>query len=306
MTSTKRGRPRSVGDASTTTKISAPPKEIKKFTKGKSDAPRGEKIIIYGPSGIGKSSLVAMAPKPIIIPLDDGSANLRDPFTNEPIEQVQECYTYADTRAAMQQYSLYDDSDTVIVDTVTKLQDLSHQYMFDTIPHEKGPTKIVTSIEGYGYGKGYSHLYDVMKLILQDADELVRRGKNVIFIAQNAVRNVPNAAGEDYLCNSVRLYPGSKNLPPVSDLYIEWADHLLFINHANSVVTDKKIKGDATRAVFTQGELHFRAKTRVLASGTVIPPVVTFEDLADDSIWQYLFEEGVSDVQTDTVPPEAP
>lgn len=269
--------------------VGSAPTEVKKFKVGASSSDRGKKIIIYGGSGMGKSSLAAMAPKPIFLPLDDGTCDLQDPFTGEDIMQVEECYTFEDTRTALHQYDLYDGRETVVIDTATKLQDLSHEYMFKTIPHEKGHT--VNSIEGYGYGKGYSHLYDTMKLILQDADELVRRGKNVIIICQLSTRSIPNAAGEDYLCNTVRLYPGSRNLPPVSDLYIEWADHVLFINHASKAVTNKKVTGDVTRAVFTADELHYKAKSRVLPGGKHVPPVVWFEAVDDDSIWTYIFPE---------------
>lgn len=286
----------------------APPETLKKFSAGISTSNRGQKIIVYGGSGIGKSSLVALAPTPIFIPVDDGSVNLRDPYTNEKIKQVQDDdglppRTFAEVRAALQQYSIYDNYESVVIDTATVLQDLSHQYMFDTIPHEKGQT--VNSIEGYGYGKGYTHMYDTMKLILQDCDELIRRGKNVIIIIQCTVAPVANAAGDDYVCDAPRLYPGNKITPSIRDMYIEWSDHLLFVNHSSTAVKDKKIKGDVTRAVFTQGQLHFKAKTRVLKSGVVIPEVVTFDTIEDDSIWQMIFPEGDGDVQTKTLsPPE--
>lgn len=289
-----------VGAGAATTTSAPPAQPVKVFKKGKADSGHGTKFLIYGGSGIGKSSLAVLAPKPIFIPLDDGSANLRDPFTHEKIDQVQDCYTFADTRGALQQYGLYDDNETVVVDTVTKLQDLSHAYMFETVPHEKGHT--VNSIEGYGFGKGYRHLYDTMKLILQDADELVRRGKNVIFIAQCIARSVPNAAGDDYLCNCPRLYPGSKNLPSVEALYCEWADHLLFVDHANTAVSDNKISGDTTRAVFTHGQLHFRAKTRPLASGKIVPSVVGFKDIEDDSIFVFIFEAAAGETDSPPMP----
>ncbi len=299
----RRGKPKTLGAGDpagkTTPATAATP--AKKFTKSRKASNRGRKILLYAASGMGKTTLAVLAPKPILIPLDDGSADIKHPVTNELIEQVEDVRTFGDTRAALQQYGLYDDNETVIIDTVTKLEDLSHAYMCATIPHEKGHT--CTSIEGYGYGKGYRHLYDTMKLILQDADELVRRGKNVILIAQCVPRSIPNAGGEDYLCFCPRLYPGSKNLPSIELLYSEWADDVLFIAHANAKVVDHKIEGAATRAIYTFGELHFKAKTRVLASGETIPQVISFEDTADDSLWQYLFE-GASDGSDIEPPPE--
>lgn len=279
--------------------LTAPPEALKKFSAGVSASNRGQKLLVYGGSGIGKSSLVALAPTPIFIPLDDGSVNLRDPYTDEKVQQVQDengvtPQTFAETRNALQQYDIYDKFESVVIDTATVMQDLSHDYMFVTIPHEKGHT--VNSIEGYGYGKGYTHMYDTMKLILQDCDELIRRGKNVIIIVQSTIATVANAAGDDYVCDAPQLYPGNKITPSIRDLYIQWADHVLFVNHANTAVKDKKIKGDVTRAVFTQGQLHFKAKTRVLVSGKVIPAVVCFDDVKDDSIWQMIFPEGGDDV----------
>jgi len=265
----------------------APKAPKKKFSVGQNSGTSGRKMMFYGASGIGKSSISVLAPKPVMIPLDNGSGNLIDPKTGNKIIEVEGVRSFEDTRDVLHQYELFDDFDSVIIDNVTKMEDLSHQYMFDTIKHEKGST--CSSIEGYGFGKGYRHLYDIMKLILQDCDELVRRGKNVILIAQCIARQIPNAAGDDYLCNCPRLYPGSKNLASVADLYCEWCDDLLFMDYANTMVHKKKITGDTMRAIFTQAEPHFKAKTRALPNGTVIDPVVSFEDPTDDSIFQYVF-----------------
>jgi hypothetical protein len=242
-----------------------------------------------------------------LIPLDDGTTDLLDPYSGEHIDEVKNIRTFEDVRVATSQYDLFKDSETVIYDTVTKLEDLSHEYMFATISHEGGGT--VHSIEGYGYGKGYRHLYDTMKLFLQDVDELIRQGKNVILIAQCTTRIVPNAAGEDFLCYCPRLYQGSKGTPSVEELYREWADFVLYIDYTSTIVKDKKASGDTTRAIFTDGQLHFKAKSRVLPDGENVPPVVSFDSVSDDSIFTYIFGE-TDDAENKPVvsnnPPPAP
>ena len=284
----------------------APASPPKQFTKSKGGENHGKKFLLYAGSGMGKSSLSILAPTPIILPLDGGTDDLRDPYTGEKVMQVNDITTFAGTRTALQQHSLFEDHETVIVDTVTKLEDMSHQYMFDTIPHEKGSSIVIKSIEGYGYGKGYRHLYDTMKLFWQDVDALIRLGKNVILIAQCTSRMIPNAAGEDYLCYCPRLYPGSKGTPSIEELYREWADHVLYIDYTSTIVKDKKASGDTTRCIFTQGELHFKAKSRVLASGESLPPVVKFDDVADDSIFQWIFPEGEDDAENKSTVPDIP
>lgn len=242
---------------------------------------RGEKIIDYGDTGIGKTSLALLAPKPVFLDLDEGAFELHHPVTGKKVDYIPGLRNFADVRAALQQISLYDKYETIVIDNVTILQDWAEPHVLATIKTEKGAT--VTNLVGYGYNKGYKHLYDVMRGPLADCDELVRRGKNVILIAQAALRNVPNPSGEDFLRAGLRLHADkSWN---IESLYCEWASHILRIDYHDAFVSKKKISGATTRAIFTQPELHFRAKSR-----TIQEPVVSFESREDDSIWQFIFE----------------
>jgi hypothetical protein len=143
------------------------------------------------------------------------------------------------------------------------------------------------NIVRYGYNKGYQHLYDTMKLILQDCDGLIRRGKDVILVAQSTPHNIANPGGEDFLREGPRLYSG-KNAN-IEALYCEWADHVFRIGY-QLLTVDKKKKatGTDTRAIFVHPEPHFRAKSRTLGPEYA---VVTFADPTDDSIWKFLSGE---------------
>ncbi len=255
------------------------PAVAKNFTPESWDGSDAEKILLYADTGMGKTSLSLLAPKPVFLGLDDGGRKLRHPVTGEPLKRIPNLETFADVRAALQQVDLYDNYETINIDTVTILQNWAEPYTFATVPGPKGSK--VTNIEGYGYNKGYKHLYDTMNHILSDCDELVRRGKNVIMIAQAIPNRISNPGGEDFLRDGPRLYAGK---PSIEALYCEWADHILRIDYINAFTKDKKISGDTSRAVFVQPELHFRAKSR-----TVEEPVVSFEDNADDSIWKFIF-----------------
>lgn len=244
-------------------------------------AGEGEKIILYADSGMGKTTLASMAPKPAFIGLDDGGRRIRNPKTGEAIAAFQDVSTFQDVRDILQQPSLFMGYDTVVIDTITALQDLAVPYLLTTIPTEKGG--VAKNIVAYGYNKGYQHLYDVMKLILQDCDVLVKQGKNIIFIAQAGPHKVPNPAGEDYIRSGPRLYSGT---PSVEALYCEWADHILLIDYQTTAVEKRKAVCDDNRAVFTKGQIHFRAKSRTLTSEQA---VVSFTTPDDDSMWQFIF-----------------
>lgn len=252
--------------------------QAKTFTIGDWDSNGGERILWYGDTGIGKSSINLMAPKPVFLGLDEGAGRLHHPVTGKPPKRIENLETFADVRAALQQVDLFDSYETVVIDTVTILQDWAEPHMFATVPGPKGIT--VRNIEGYGYNKGYKHLYDKMKEILVDCDNLIRLGKHVSLIAQATPNRISNPGGEDFLRDGPRLYAGK---PSIEALYCEWADHILRIAYQDSFVKEKKISGETTRAVFTQPEVYFRAKSR-----TISEPVVSFEDPADDSIWVFI------------------
>jgi hypothetical protein len=265
----------------------APPSAIKAPARQFSVVPwigtgQGEKIILYAPSGMGKTTLAAMAPDPVFVGCDDGGRKTFNPKTGQPILHVPDVETFGDVRAVLQS-SVFDDHASVVVDTVTMLQHWSLPHMLATIPHEKGTR--VTSIEGYGYGKGFRHLFDLMHTILVDCDRLVRAGKNIILIAQEAAVAETNTAGENYLKSGPNLHHSDKQ--SVRKDYIEWADHVFRIGWENATVEARKITPVRGRVVGTQPDATFEAKSR----GTVLAdaPVVAFADPADDSIWQLLF-----------------
>ena len=244
-------------------------------------ADEGEKIIIYADTGMGKTTLASLAPDPVFLGLDEGGRKLRHPVTGELLRVIEGVETYQDVRDVLQQVDVFDNNETVVIDTVTILQDWAVPHMLTNITKEKGGR--VTNIVGYGYNKGYQHLYDLMKFILQDCDRLIHQGKNVILIAQAAPNKVSHPGGEDYLRDGPRLYAGK---PSTEALYCEWADYILRISYQNMWVEDKKVRGNMVRAIFTQQEVYFRAKAR---TDPPMEPVVSFEDPQDDSIWKFIF-----------------
>lgn len=247
----------------------------------------GEKIVIYGDSGMGKSTLASTSPKPAFIGLDDGGRKLRHPKTGAVLHGIPGVRTFQDLRDALAQTTLFDDYETVVIDTITKVEELSEPWMFANYKTDKGAT--VKSIEGYGWGKGYRHSLEIMRLIFQDCDVLVRRGLNVILLAQSAPAVIANAEGLDYLMDGPKLHH-TKQCSTRLEIQ-EWADHVLRVGYLDTTVegADKATRGkivssDTTRAIFTQAARHYFAKSRTLRE-----PVISFSEPGDDSLWQWMF-----------------
>jgi len=262
-------------------------KPTKQFTIEQWDgSTSGEKIILYGETGMGKTTLASMAPNPVFIGLDDGGRKLHNPKTGELLRHIPNINTFEDTRSALNA-CLDLECGSIIVDTGTILESLAEQYVLKTVPGPQGSRP--ANLESYGYGKGYKHLYDAMRLPLLDMDKLIDAGKNVIVICQSINNKIANPAGDDYLCNEPRLYHSRQY--SVLLLWCEWADHILRIDYQGTWITKKdkkdaygKASGDTTRVVQTKEETYFKAKSRTLDE-----PVIAFETKDDDSVWQLLF-----------------
>lgn len=244
----------------------------------------GEKIILYGPSGMGKTTLAAMAPDPVFIGCDDGGRKICNPLTGKPVHHVPEVVDFGDARGALRS-DMFTAGQTVVVDTATDLQHWALPYMFATVKHEKGHA--VKSIEGYGFGKGYRHLYDTMHSVLVDLDSLVRRGVNVILVCQSAPMQETNASGENYFKDGPDLFHTDRN--SVRNDYIAWADHVLRITWQNAVVDARKITPVSGRMINTCPDASFFAKSR--GSKLEDYPAVAFESKQDDSLWRILFND---------------
>lgn len=244
------------------------------FTVESGATVRPQRIVIYGTRGIGKSSLAAMAPAPVFIDVEQG--------TNEmDVRRVAGVQAWADIRAALHEPSLWKDAGTVVVDSGTAAQELAIAHTIQTVKHEKGYP--IQSIEDYGFGKGYQHVYDTFIELLGDLDAHVRAGRNVVLVLHESVEKAPNPSGEDFLRYEPHLLQ-----PPragrIRDRVANWCDHLLYVGYDREVKAGKA-KGSGSRTVYCREEATFWAKSRRLRD-----PIVF--DEGSTALWDALFARG--------------
>lgn len=265
--------------AATKTKPSGPPSAesgAARFTVAAGIQARAERVVIYGEGGIGKSSLAALAPKPIFLDCELGTSKLDVP-------RVGGVSSWQDMRDALHEPSIWRDCRTVVLDSGTASQEWATEHTIRTVKHDKG--KPVTSIEDYGWGKGYVHVYETFLALLGDLDAHVRAGRNVVVICHQTVERAPNPDGEDFL----RYEPALQQPPKagrIRDRVQQWTDHLLFIQY-DKKVKDGKAEGKGTRTIWPQALPTYWAKSRSLRD-----PIV-FEDPAVDperaaEVWKLL------------------
>lgn len=257
----------------------------------------GQKIVVYAKTGTGKTTLASMAPNPVFIAFDTNASKIVNPITSKEIPVIAGVTSFQDARDALHQDNLFGDECTIVIDTLTKLEAVSEQYIFDNYPAPGKQGSRASHMRAYGWD-GPAHYLDTMRLLLADLDYSVSKGRNVLLLAQQGQVKIPHSAGLDYLEDGPKLSHTNQYSSRME--VCEWSDHVLRIGYLDfSVAADNdkarvgKVQGDtAERAIFSGGAAHYVGKSRPIG-GKHLPPVIQFSHAADDSLWQMMFRGGI-------------
>jgi hypothetical protein len=257
--------------------VAAQARSAKQFAVKRGIVAEAHKIVIYGPGGVGKTELCSLLTEvgiePLFIDLE-GSSSFLDVARLDPAPTMHE-----EVRDAL--HSDLSGFGAVVVDSVTKLEEIDREFVIRTIPHEKGSSVRIESIEDYGWGKGYMHIYETMMLVLQDLDAIARKGIHVILVAHELTEKVPNPAGEDFLQYQPRLQSPPKQ-GKLRERIKEWCDHLFYIGFDRFVSKDGKATGGGSRTIYPIETATHWAKSRLLTEA--------FEySKGDAKLWRQLF-----------------
>lgn len=231
-----------------------------------------QRIVVYGPGGIGKTSLAALAPNPVFLDIESGTRALDVP-------RVEGIDSFQDLRACLQS-DVLDGFESIVLDSATRAEELSIAHTIATVPHEKGHR--VKSIEGYGFSKGLAHNYDTFLTLLMDLDRQIRGGRNVILIAHDCTADVPNPTGDDFIRFEPHLQAPKSGKNSIRNRVIQWADHVLFVGY-DVIAEDGKGKGAGTRTIWPIERPDHVAKSRTLAEP------MPFDAADDGAIWPLIF-----------------
>lgn len=232
---------------------------------------QGHRVVLYGPGGIGKTTLASQAPGPVaFVDLDDSLGRL-----GIDAQAVQGVETWQALRDALHAPG-WEGIRTIVVDSATKAEELAIAHTLATVPHEKG--QFVKSVEDYGYGKGYGFVFDAFLPLLADLDAHCRHGRNVVLICHDCATTCPNPMGEDWLRWEPRLQSPNSGKASIRLRVREWADHLLWYGY-DVAVKDGKGMGSGTRTIYPCELPHCMAKSRTIQTPVPQPDGEFWEGL---------------------------
>jgi len=243
--------------------------------------PQGHRIVLYGPGGIGKTTLSCLAPGPVaMFDLDESLPVLRSQLPNNDQVNRVGVRTWQEIREALHLEG-WEGIRTLIIDSVTKAEELCVAWVIRNVKHEKKEV-VIERLEDYGWGKGLGHVYDEFLSLLADLDAHVRAGRNVILIAHDCTATVPNPHGEDWLRYEPRLQSPASGKNSIRLKVREWADHVIFLGYDVSVEGGKG-QGSGTRTLYPCELPHCMAKSRTTDTAVAVTK-------NDPSVWTQIIK----------------
>jgi len=215
-----------------------------KIERGKRWTP--SRVVIDGTEGIGKSTLAAQFPAPVILDTEEGTHHL-------DVARVS-IGSWDELRAAVAEIGgRKGEFSTVVIDSA----DWAERLLIDNILEEHRKK----SIEDFGFGKGFTHVAEGFGRLLAQCDGLIGMGMHVVFVAHvKVVRTSPPDMTDGYDRWELKM---SKQVAP---LLKEWCDALLFCNYETRTTTgtDGRVKaiGGKKRVIHTERSAAFDAKNR--------------------------------------------
>lgn len=248
----------------------APQQAIEPVKFGGIQTASGNRVVLYGPGGIGKTTLACLAPGPVaIIDLDDSLPRLW-PALREAgcadVRRVDVGESWAEMRRALQSPG-WDDVRTIVIDTLTRAEELCVAHTLAVVPNDKG--QVVRRIEDYGYGKGYQFVFDEFLPLLGDLDQHKRAGRDVILVCHDCTASVPNPAGNDWIRYEPRLQSPPSGKGSIRLRVREWSDHVLYIGYDVAVSKDGKASGCGSRTIYPTEQPTCMAKSRTITDQIV-------------------------------------
>lgn len=211
---------------------------------------KAQKVLIYGPEGIGKTSFAARFPDPVFIDTEGGSASLDVARLPKPTSwaMLLEEVGYIRQNPAL--------CKTLVIDTMDWAEALCVEAVCAKY-QKKG-------IEDFGYGNGYVYTKEELGRLLNSLQEIIDLGINVVLTAHAQMRKFeqPDELGA---YDRWELKLGKKTSSQTAPLVKEWADMVLFANYETIVVTtdSKKNKAQGSRRVmYTEHHACWDAKNR--------------------------------------------
>jgi energy-coupling factor transporter ATP-binding protein EcfA2 len=181
---------------------------------------KAQKVVIYGPEGIGKSTFAAKFPQPLFLDTEGSTAGMDVP-------RAPQATSWTMLRQQIDEVKKDMLCTTLIIDTIDWAEQMCVEHIL--AKYQK------SGIEDFGYGNGYVYVKEEFGRFLNQLQEVIDKGINVVLTAHAQMRKFeqPDELGQ---YDRYELKLGKKTSSQTSPLVKEWADMVLFANYKTYVI----------------------------------------------------------------------
>lgn len=214
------------------------------------------RVLVYGGEGVGKSTLGAMAGKPIFITPEGGVDRLRMK-NGAHVEFIPNCNSYEGIIAALEQIRDEDhDFTTVVLDSADWIEQVIHKKVIGN----SGKTIVTVN---KGFGAGYRESQTCLLKIIGLLEEIrVKKNMAVVWTAHTHVKSQKDPdVLEDYDSYEIKCQE------LFSSILREWVDALFFVKirtllKNNEDTSRARAMTDGTLVLYAKKTPAFQAKNR--------------------------------------------
>lgn len=209
---------------------------------------------ICGDSGMGKTSLAATFPRPVVIRAEDGLQAIPENERPDAFPVLTKTDDLWEQLTAI--LTEKHDYQTLIIDSVTALE---RMFIADVMASDTKAPRSINQALG-GYGAGLSAVATMHQRVRRAAGLInERRGMHVVFVAHAETENIELPDSDPYTRYSLRL--GKKSIAP----YVDDSDIVGFLKLQTFTTGDgerKKAISDGTRILVTYATAANVSKNR--------------------------------------------